>query len=79
MESSHGIRVGADDSPGISCWFAPISTSFPDSAHTAAAFPPRRSVVGDSSQFIPRTVNAVVAAVRATGAPLSQVEDYPLQ
>ena len=36
-----------------------------------------RAFVGDSSQFIPRTVNDLVAAAKATGASVSVVEAYP--
>jgi hypothetical protein len=36
-----------------------------------------RSVVGDSSQFIPRTIAAVVEQVKATGATVTLVEAYP--
>jgi hypothetical protein len=36
-----------------------------------------RPVVGDSSQFIPRTIAATVAAVNATGAKATLVEAYP--
>lgn len=38
-----------------------------------------RMVVGDSSQFIPRTVKSIVDSVQATGVQVAQVEDYPLQ
>jgi len=36
-----------------------------------------RTVVGDSSQFIPRTVKAVVDMVEATGASTKLLEQYP--
>lgn len=36
-----------------------------------------RSVVGDSSQFIPRTINDIVSGVKATGANPALVESYP--
>lgn len=36
-----------------------------------------RTVVGDSSQFIPRTIQAIVTAVEATGASVTLVEAYP--
>lgn len=36
-----------------------------------------RAVVGDSSQFIPRTIAQVVEAVKQTGAVVSLVEAYP--
>lgn len=36
-----------------------------------------RTVVGDSSQFIPRTIAAIVTAVEATGASVTLVEAYP--
>ena len=36
-----------------------------------------RTVVGDSSQFIPRTIAALVTAVEATGASVTLVEAYP--
>lgn len=36
-----------------------------------------RSVVGDSSQFIPRTIASIVDAVNATGATVTMVEAYP--
>jgi len=36
-----------------------------------------RSVVGDSSQFIPRTIGQIVDAVRATGSSVSLKEAYP--
>lgn len=36
-----------------------------------------RTVVGDSSQFIPRAIAAVVDGVKATGARVSLVEAYP--
>lgn len=36
-----------------------------------------RTVVGDSSQFIPRTVKAVVDSVQAAGATTTLVEQYP--
>lgn len=36
-----------------------------------------RAFVGDSSQFIPRTVNDLVAAAKATGANVTVVEAYP--
>ena len=36
-----------------------------------------RSVVGDSSQFIPRTINSVLDSVRATGATVRLVQTYP--
>lgn len=36
-----------------------------------------RTVVGDSSQFIPRTIEEVVEGVRATGARVTLVEAYP--
>lgn len=36
-----------------------------------------RSVVGDSSQFIPRTIASVVDSVKQTGATVDLVESYP--
>lgn len=36
-----------------------------------------RTVTGDSSQFIPRTINDVVSGLKATGATVTQVEAYP--
>ena len=36
-----------------------------------------RAFVGDSSQFIPRTVNDIIASVKATGAAVSVLEAYP--
>jgi hypothetical protein len=36
-----------------------------------------RSVVGDSSQFIPRTIANIVDSVKATGATVTLVEAYP--
>lgn len=36
-----------------------------------------RAFVGDSSQFIPRTVNDVLAGVKATGASVTVLEAYP--
>ena len=36
-----------------------------------------RTVVGDSSQFIPRTVKAVVDSVEAAGASVKLLEQYP--
>jgi hypothetical protein len=36
-----------------------------------------RSVVGDSSQFIPRTIGQIVDAVRATGSSVTLKEAYP--
>lgn len=36
-----------------------------------------RTVVGDSSQFIPRTIAAVVDGVKATGAEVTLIEAYP--
>jgi hypothetical protein len=36
-----------------------------------------RPLMGDSSQFIPRTINSVVEAVKATGATVTLVEPYP--
>lgn len=36
-----------------------------------------RSVVGDSSQFIPKTINAVLDGVKETGATVTVVESYP--
>lgn len=36
-----------------------------------------RTVVGDSSQFIPRTIAAMIEAVNATGAKATVVEAYP--
>jgi hypothetical protein len=36
-----------------------------------------RSVVGDTSQFIPRTIKAIVDGVSATGATVKLVEAYP--
>jgi hypothetical protein len=36
-----------------------------------------RPVMGDSSQFIPRTISSVVEAVRATGATVTLVEAFP--
>jgi hypothetical protein len=35
------------------------------------------SVVGDTSQFIPRTIKAIVDGVAATGATVKLVEAYP--
>jgi hypothetical protein len=36
-----------------------------------------RTVVGDSSQFIPRTIAQMVDSVKATGAGVTLVEAYP--
>ena len=36
-----------------------------------------RSVVGDSSQFIPRTIGDIVAELEKTGASVELVESYP--
>jgi hypothetical protein len=36
-----------------------------------------RTVLGDSSQFIPRTIAQMVEAVKATGATVTLVEAYP--
>lgn len=36
-----------------------------------------RKVVGDSSQFIPRTINALVSGIESTGSKVSLVERYP--
>jgi hypothetical protein len=36
-----------------------------------------RTVVGDTSQFIPRTINYIVDSVKATGATVTLVEAYP--
>ena len=36
-----------------------------------------RMFVGDSSQFIPRTVNDMIAAVKTTGATVTLLEAYP--
>lgn len=36
-----------------------------------------RTVVGDSSQFIPRTIAQMVDGVKATGASVTLVETYP--
>lgn len=36
-----------------------------------------RTVVGDSSKFIPRTIAAMVDAVKSTGATVATVEAYP--
>jgi len=36
-----------------------------------------RTVTGDSSQFIPRTIGAIVASLQQTGATVSQTEAYP--
>ncbi len=36
-----------------------------------------RTVVGDSSKFIPRTVAAIVDGVKATGSTVTTVEAYP--
>lgn len=36
-----------------------------------------RTVVGDSSQFIPRTIAQVVEGVKATGASVTLLEAYP--
>lgn len=36
-----------------------------------------RSVMGDSSQFLPRTINEVISEVEKTGAEVSLVEAYP--
>ena len=36
-----------------------------------------RPLMGDSSQFIPRTINGVVEAVKATGATVTLAESYP--
>lgn len=36
-----------------------------------------RPLTGDSSQFIPRTINGIVEAVKATGATVTLVEAFP--
>ena len=36
-----------------------------------------REFVGDTSQFIPRTINGIVTGVKATGASVTLVEAYP--
>lgn len=36
-----------------------------------------RTVVGDSSQFIMRTIDALVDGIKATGAPVTLTESYP--
>lgn len=36
-----------------------------------------RSVVGDSSKFIPRTIAAIVDSIKATGASVTTFEAYP--
>ena len=36
-----------------------------------------RTVVGDSSQFIPRTIAAIVDSLKATGATVTMLEAYP--
>lgn len=36
-----------------------------------------RPLTGDSSQFIPRTINGMVEAVKATGATVTLVEEFP--
>lgn len=36
-----------------------------------------RAVVGDSSQFIPRTIQEIVQSVQGTGASVKLVESYP--
>src|SRR3546814_10833590 len=36
-----------------------------------------RQVVGDSSQFIPKTLNDLVSSVREAGAQVTLVEAYP--
>jgi hypothetical protein len=36
-----------------------------------------RNVVGDSSQFIPRTIASVVDSIKQTGATVNLVESYP--
>lgn len=36
-----------------------------------------RQVVGDSGQFIPRTVNAIVSGIEGTGSQVTLVEKYP--
>ncbi len=36
-----------------------------------------RPLTGDSSQFIPRTINGMVQAVKATGATVTLVEAFP--
>jgi len=36
-----------------------------------------KPLTGDSSQFIPRTINGMVEAVRATGATITLVEAFP--
>jgi hypothetical protein len=36
-----------------------------------------RPLTGDSSQFIPRTINGMVEAVKATGATVTLVEAFP--
>jgi len=36
-----------------------------------------KSVIGNSSQFIPRTLESIVAELKATGSEVSLVEAYP--
>jgi hypothetical protein len=36
-----------------------------------------RAFVGDSSQFVPRTVNDVIASVKTTDASVTVLEAYP--
>lgn len=48
--------------------FSKVSRGFSAAALGAAM---ARSVVGDSSQFIPRTIGQIVDAVRATGSSVS--------
>lgn len=36
-----------------------------------------RTVVGDSSQFLPRTIDDIINEVRNTGADVALVEQYP--
>lgn len=36
-----------------------------------------RKVVGDSSQFIPRTIKDIIAGLESTGSQVSLVEQYP--
>jgi len=36
-----------------------------------------RTAVGDSSQFIPRTIASMVDHIQATGATVSLIEAYP--
>jgi len=36
-----------------------------------------RTVVGDSPQFIPRTIDALVDGIKVTGAPVTLTKSYP--